>query len=1014
MSPARWATACALSFVTAAAAVLPGIAPAAAAPPDETLGVYVGTLDATQFARLRAAGVDADETPVSAAGNGKINVETIISSQQAAALVRAGVPLTAKATTARMRAKAAAAPTVFRPYNSKGGIREELAATAAANPRIAKLETIGTSLRGVPIQGVKLTRDARTVPDGRRPAVLYMGSQHAREWITPEMTRRLLHYFVDGYGKNPEITKLVNTTELWFVPVSNVDGYDFTFTEGNRQWRKNLRDVNGDGRITTGDGVDLNRNFPYKWGYDNEGSSDDPASETYRGTGPKSEPETKAFDALFRRVGFEFLINYHSAAELLLYGVGWQVATPSPDDEIAIALAGDDAHPAIAGYDPDISAELYTTNGETDGQAQVRYGTIAFTPEMSTCATASDLDPTDQWDAKDCASVFTFPDDEKLIQGEFEKNVPFALSVAKSARTPDNPVSSVGRTAPDFRVDGFDVSYGSDQQVAVTAKRRLGPVTLHYSINGGRAKTVRTKEWRGGERYGDGMDKYYAELRGKVSRARPGDKVKVWFTARRATSSSFTYTVNTKIGGDVLVLAAEDVTGTSPDATDGATSARYADEYVASLRKAGKRADVYDLDTHGGKAPHPLGVLSHYKAVVWETGDDVIPRVKGQPAGTLARAAVDTELAVRDYLNEGGKLLEAGQYAGYAEGTNGGYAYLPEGPGECAAANSAACLPLLNDFQQYWLGAYSYVDNGGSAPGGTPYPVTGTQGKFAGFTGTPSAGHTASFLSTSSFLPPAQFPQFKSAAPLDWKLPGAQPYDPYDGSWYVWSEQADSAYKRLTRTVDLSGATSAALTFQTSFDTEAGWDFLFVEAHEVGTDNWTTLPDTGGLTSTSTGDSCAAGIAGLHPFVAHYQGADCSSTGTTGTWNAASGNSGGWKQFTADLSAYAGEQVELSISYMSDWGTQGLGVFLDDARVEVNGTVAAQTSFESDLGGWTVAGPPPGTGANSNDWTRSQLAFDSGAGITTADTVYLGFGLETLTTAQRDDLVRRALKHLKV
>ena len=97
--------------------------------------------------------------------------------------------------------------------------------------------------------------------------------------------------------------------------------------------------------ITAGDGVDLNRNFPYKWGYDNEGSSDDPSSETYRGTGPASEPETKAMDAFAKKMKFKFLVNYHSAAELLLYGVGWQVATPTPDDVIYEAMAGDDAAP---------------------------------------------------------------------------------------------------------------------------------------------------------------------------------------------------------------------------------------------------------------------------------------------------------------------------------------------------------------------------------------------------------------------------------------------------------------------------------------------------------------------------------------------------------------------------------------------------------------------------------------------------------------------------------------------
>jgi hypothetical protein len=295
------------------------------------------------------------------------------------------------------------------------------------------------------------------------------------------------------------LTRLVDTTELWFLPVANPDGYDYTFTEGNRLWRKNLRDNNGDGQITSVDGVDLNRNFAEKWGYDNEGSSDDPGSETFRGARAGSEPETQALDAFFHKVGFEFLVNYHSAAQLLLYGIGWQVSTPSPDDQIAVAMAGDDAHPAVPGYDPDISAELYTTNGDTDFHAQVRTGTISFTPEMSTCQTASAINPDDQWNPADCASGFNFPDDETLIQQEFAKNLPFAMSVAESAHDPANPVSVVGRSTPDLVPDTFATSYGRTQAVAVTAKRSLRGVRLHYKINGGRERTAAVAEWHGGE-----------------------------------------------------------------------------------------------------------------------------------------------------------------------------------------------------------------------------------------------------------------------------------------------------------------------------------------------------------------------------------------------------------------------------------------------------------------------------------------------------------------------------------
>jgi hypothetical protein len=389
-------------------------------------------------------------------------------------------------------------------------------------------------------------------------------------------------------------------------------------------------------------------------------------------------------------------------------------------------------------------------------------------------------------------------------------------------------------------------------------------------------------------------------------------------------------------------------------------------------------------------------------------------------AGTAARSTLETELAVRDYLNEGGKLLVGGKYAGFASSANGDYVYQPNPPAECTNAGDPTCLPLFNDFQQYWLGAYSYVSDGGTSEDGT-YPLVGTAGKFEGFTAelnaAGSAGnqdHTGAFLSTSSFLPADEFPQFASEAPVDWDTPGAAPYDPYDGDWYLWSGQADATYKRLTKTVDLSSATSSRLKFRTSYDIEQDWDYLFVEAHVVGTNEWTTLPDANGHTQTGTGESCPEGITGLHPALGNYIGADCAPTGATGTWNAATGSSNGWQEFDVDLSAYAGKQVEISISYMSDWSTQGLGVFLDDARVEVNGAVAERTSFEADLGGWTAAPPPAGSGPNANSWSRSEQAFDNGAVTTTKDTVYLGFGLEGLAPADRTEFVKRAMRHLGV
>lgn len=1011
--------------------------------------VWVGELTPAQLALVREAGVDREDLATrKGSGKGRSRVEVILSQDTADKLTGQGVPLTEKvvdgqAASARLAAQAASGFSVFRSYSEPGGIRDELVETAKANPRITKLVTVGRSVNGQPILAVKVTKDARKVADGRRPAVLYVSAQHAREWITPEMNRRLLHHVIDGYATDPAIRKLVDSTELWFLPVANPDGYDFTFTPGNRLWRKNLRDNNGDGVITPGDGVDPNRNFPTKWGYDNEGSSPSPASETYRGPSPASEPETRALDGLMRRVGFKFLINYHSAAELILYGVGWQVATPTPDDLLHVTMAGDDANPAVPGYDPDISAELYTTNGETDEHAHSVYDTIAFTPEMSTCETASAVDPADAFDPADCESVFNFPDSEALVQAEFEKNIAFALDTARSAADPTNPVSAVGRTAPNFEVDAFTTSYGSPQTVAVTAKRELKKLTLHWSVNGGRERTAPVAEWQGGERYGGEGDTYYAEYRGVIRGTKPGDSVKVWFTAnprrgKPVASESFTYIQARVPKADVLVLADEDLNGINPTYPAGTTTPKYAQQYVDALAAQGLKAVVWDVSSQG--VPHDLGVLDHVKAVVWYYGDnrltqDPEDRLTDTPFGPFPDSAVAereqfTTIAVRDFLNEGGKLVVTGETAGYTGfldsafgGAIGGIYYGLDGAPDqdCVVTADffADCLILSNDFYQYYLGAFSRPvtsDPTGFAGTGA---LTGTSATFGGqATVDNPLDEPGLFIPTSVSLPPADFPQFGGAVAGSYASAGAPPaFSPVEGDWYAAAPHTDDGYQRLSRTIDLTGATSGSLAFQLSFDTEPGFDNVIVEAHTVGLDDWTTLPEANGATDTGVPDLCEEGfLLDEHPFLERYlTRADattptCTPTGTTGSWNRLTGSSDGWQDLQFDLSGYAGKQVEVSISYVTDPASGGVGVFVDDTRVTVDGTTTAE-GFETSLGAWTVPGAPDTSPGNVSDFRRSQVLV--GSAISTQDSVLFGFGLEQIADpAERATLLGTAVKGL--
>ena len=1033
MSRRRLVFALTCALVVPAATWSTGRAEPVSPPAGDALAVYTGEVDAATVAAIVDLGVDRHELQVVpvAGTDDRFTVETILSAEQAAAVVTAGSELVPSAASTSRRAQSLA-DGVFRRYSGPGGIQEELITQARAHPSIAELEVIGQSVNGQDITAVRVTRDPARTRDGRRPTTVYIGAQHAREWITPEMVRRLLDHVLTSYGTDVAITELVNTNELWFIPVANPDGYDFTFEPGQRLWRKNLRDNDGDGTIAVGDGVDLNRNYPTRWGYDNEGSSPNPASDTYRGPSPASEPETQALDSLTARITPEFLVNYHSAAELLLHGIGWQVATPSPDDVLYAAMVGDDAAPAIPGYDPDISAELYTTNGDTDSHLQEAYGTLGFTPEMSTCEAASAIDPDDEWDPEACGSGFEFPADEDLIQAEFEKNIPFALSVAQSAADPDDPVSVVGIDTADFVVDSFDVSYGDPQQVAVTAKRDLLGVRMEYRINNGRVRHVPAREWAGGERYGFENDDYYAEYRAVVRGTEAGDEVEVWFSAvsrdrdsrrggnGRVESDTFRYVVASDTDAPVLVIANEDYTGVNPTYPPSVTAPKHVDAHIAALAANGVDADVWDVDAQG--VPHHLGVLDHYAAVIWYLGDNRLTQdpedeliqygSRQRPEIAVAERQQYLTMAVRDYLNEGGKLVYAGETAGYygaLGGALGGIYYGLDGAPEqeCAVTVDpfSDCLLLADDFTQYWLGLWNRVPLGAGGVVGTVGELEGYEAPFGGPAVVANPPNEVGTLRpTSEVLAPEDFPQFGTSDPVAEYLEPIGPFVAVEGRFALGADHADDSWFRAGRTYDLTTITAAdqpRFEAQFNVDTEPDYDHVIVEARTVGQENWTTLPDLGGATSNVVPAECEAGfLIAEHPALSRYLtlGDPCLPTGTSGAWNSFTGSSDGWIPVAFDLSAYAGQQVEINVSYVTDPFSGGTGFIFDDTRLTTVAGPSVAEGFEDGLGAWSVLDAPAGSPGNTSALEVTATLGGNTASIATPDTVMFGFGLEQLET----------------
>ena len=279
-------------------------------------------------------------------------------------------------------------------YRTYDEVVAELHALAQAHPDIVSLMDLGavypnqdgspkTTWKGNRIWGIKVSDNVH-INESDEPKLLFTGCHHAREWITVEMVMYAANRIVSQYGNNASITSLVNSREIWLVPIVNPDGFIYTQEEQwpvapNEQgslWRKNFRD-NGDGTF----GVDINRNYGFAWGYNNQGSSQFPADETYRGPAPFSEPETQIIRDLGEAIRFSGAISFHSFSNLIIFPWSYK-AVHAPEYPLYKELGR--RFSAFNGYDYGDARDdiLYETNGDFTDWFFANTSALAFTFEI--------------------------------------------------------------------------------------------------------------------------------------------------------------------------------------------------------------------------------------------------------------------------------------------------------------------------------------------------------------------------------------------------------------------------------------------------------------------------------------------------------------------------------------------------------------------------------------------------------------------------------------------------------
>ncbi|MBI1798985.1 MAG: immune inhibitor A [Candidatus Eisenbacteria bacterium] len=252
-----------------------------------------------------------------------------------------------------------------------------------------KIDTLGTSRQGRPIWGLKLGKSV--VGPDPRPVVFYNALTHARE---PEGMQALF-YFVDDllskYGSDSFATSLLDQRVIYIVPLVNPDGYQINvntyINSGGASfgfWRKNARDNDANGLINNQDGVDINRNYGYKWGLDNIGSSGNRASEVYRGPSAFSEPETQAERDIVSLLKPRTGLSFHTYSDLMLYPWGY---TPAGAPDSSAFQEWTDAASIGDGYQTGQGTRvLYEVNGEfndwTYGDTLLKPRAFTWTPEV--------------------------------------------------------------------------------------------------------------------------------------------------------------------------------------------------------------------------------------------------------------------------------------------------------------------------------------------------------------------------------------------------------------------------------------------------------------------------------------------------------------------------------------------------------------------------------------------------------------------------------------------------------
>lgn len=229
----------------------------------------------------------------------------------------------------------------YRDFESVNRVLSEL---AKKYPDIVKLETIGTSTKGLPQYGLKISDNVSLDED--EPELLMTAATHGDEIITTEVLLRFVEELLLGYNANPRLAELVNKHELYFIPVVNPDGFSTQSRySGN---------------------IDPNRDYPWP--------------------GHEDKVSVKCIANMidfFKQHKIVGSIDFHAFGKMVMYPWAYTKNSPPQSDELVFANLGREMALANNYKYGQISKIIYVAEGSSADYYYWKFNTLAYGIEIA-------------------------------------------------------------------------------------------------------------------------------------------------------------------------------------------------------------------------------------------------------------------------------------------------------------------------------------------------------------------------------------------------------------------------------------------------------------------------------------------------------------------------------------------------------------------------------------------------------------------------------------------------------